>query len=284
MAGFWVEQLYSVLQTDPFKKKIILSSGFAQGHQWLEQMARNYGPVMNTEVHTLESHVIAAVQQQMALQGITYVTERETFWIVHQLMGQLAVETNSYVPESMLTPGVIHSFHKAVTELRHVGVLAAKLLPQQFENAENGHYLIRLLSSFEGYLVEQKRVDFPGLLAILPEKQNANLLYITSEYMRFTAIEREMLKKLTGSNSHFAASSSTMLISESLVNLPGELSLDDENSHFPVEDCEFVHTTGSLAEVREVFRRLAEKQLSWDQVEVIASDYSTYASANFCRT
>lgn len=125
MAEHWTEQLYTYLNTNPFHKKIVLSDGYSQGHQWLEQICRTCGPVMNTEVHTLESIVLAAVKHEITGLGLTYVSKRDTFWIVHHLLEQLTAADDSYLPQSMLTPGVINSFHKALTELRHAAMTSA---------------------------------------------------------------------------------------------------------------------------------------------------------------
>lgn len=61
--------------------------------------------------------------------------------------------------------------------------------------------------------------------------------------------------------------------------MPREISFVEEQSEFPVETTAFFHATSVLAEVREVFRRLAEKGCAWDEVEVIASNYQRYAPA-----
>lgn len=67
MAGQWTEQLYAHLNKNPFQKKILITNRFAQGHQWLEQACRSYGPLMNTDVQTVESLVLASVKHELAM-------------------------------------------------------------------------------------------------------------------------------------------------------------------------------------------------------------------------
>lgn len=264
MSNQWTEHLYVCISNNPFHKKILLCSSFAQGHQWLEQVCRICGPVMNTEVQTLESVVLTTVKYEIAERGLNYVSESETFWIVLQLLEQLTHIDDSYLPETMLTPGVIQSFHKALSELRHAGVTGVNLRPQAFENMDKGLFIQSLLTSYETYLSAHKLIDYPGLLSFIDEKNKLNATFILSEHLQLSYIEQKMLEQL---------STGVKII------LPAEMAFIEERSAFPVEATSFFHATSVVAEVREVFRRLADKGKSWDEVEVIASDYSRYATA-----
>jgi ATP-dependent helicase/nuclease subunit B len=170
VADPFIQRMYDKLKTDPFHNKILLCSSFAQGHQWLEQACRTCGPVMNTEVQTLDSVVLAAVKYEITAQGLSFVSESETFWIVLQLLEQLTAVDESYLPQTMLTPGVVQSFHKAITELRYAGVTGANLRPDSFENTAKGPFIQNLLMSYETYLSDHKLMDYAGLLPLINDK------------------------------------------------------------------------------------------------------------------
>ncbi|MEX2415843.1 MAG: PD-(D/E)XK nuclease family protein, partial [Paenibacillaceae bacterium] len=264
MAGQWTEQLYAHLSKNPFRKKILITNGYAQGHQWLEQACRSYGPLMNTEVQTVESLVLASVKHELSVRKLRYVTDGETFWIVQHILEQLTTMDESYLPQTMLTPGVIHSFHKALTELRHAGVTGTELQPESFDSAAKALFIQNLLMSYEALLVTRRFVDFPGLLPIVNEVNRTLHVLIYAEHLQLTYVEKKMLEQLS--------------MNEPII-LSGEISFVEEQSEFPVETTAFFHATSVLAEVREVYRRLAENGCAWDEVEVIASNYQRYAPA-----
>jgi ATP-dependent helicase/nuclease subunit B len=257
-------RLYNILRADPINKKIVLCNSFSQGYQWLERACRSLGPVMNTEIHTLESFVKSLVSLTLSERGFTYITGRETFWIVQYILEELSISPNSYISSTMLNPGVVTCFDDALAEIRYAGIKSKELKVEQFETLEKGKFVQQLLSRYEKYLEQHKLVDFPGLLPFIKVKNPHGATFITHEHTDYSAVEREMLEVIAGA---------------SLIILVGENSIIGTNSSLSGMEVDFFHATGSLAETREVFRRLAEKQYSWDEVEVIASDYSTYAPA-----
>jgi ATP-dependent helicase/nuclease subunit B len=262
--GRWTEQLYAQLTKNPFQKKILITNGFAQGHQWLEQACRSYGPLMNTEVQTIQSLVLASIKHELAERKLRYVTDGETFWIVQHILEHLTTVDESYLPQTMLTPGVIHSFHKALTELRHAGVTGAELQPASFDSATKGLFIKNLLMCYESLLVTRRFVDFSGLLPFINEVNHKHNQLIYAEHLQLSYVEQRMLVKLSANEP---------------IILPSEISFVEEQSDFPVETTAFFHATSVLAEVREVFRRLAEYGCAWDEAEVIASNYQRYAPA-----
>lgn len=262
--GRWTEQLYAELTKNPFQKKILVSNGFAQGHQWLEQACRSYGPLMNTEVQTVQSLVLASVKHELVESKMRYVTEGETFWIMQHILEHLTSVDESYLPQTMLTPGVIHSFHKALTELRHAGVTGAELQPESFDSAAKGLFIKNLLLCYESLLLTRRFVDFSGLLHFVNEVNHIQHQLIYTEHLHLSYVEQRMLVRLS--------------VNEPII-LPAEISFVEEQSEFPVETTAFFHATSVLAEVREVFRRLAENGCAWDEAEVITSNYQRYAPA-----
>ena len=125
-----------------------------------------------------------------------------------------------------------------------------------------GHFIQNLLTAYEAYLSRNKLIDFAGLLPLTNDQLNPNAIYLTSTHLKLSFVEQEMLYRLAANHR---------------IILPAEVAFIDDHSEFPVEAVEFFHATSVITEVREVFRRLAENQFAWDQVEVITSDYMGYA-------
>lgn len=257
-------QLHNILQSHPFHKKVLLTESFAQGHQWLEQMGRMHGAVLNLHVQTPQALILRQAQLTLMEEGLIYTPQTETFWILHALMQELATEAdNAYIPVSMLTPGVVHCFQSAISELRHAKVRAFQLDVHHFESMDKGIYVKKLLAKYESYLHENERVDDAELGRYVQPDPLIDTIYIMDGHVQVTAAQQEALSTISHERLHV---------------LKSEKTLHPQRSCLPLADASFFHALGPVAEVREVFRRMAEQNASWDEVEVIVSDYATYAS------
>jgi RecB family exonuclease len=256
-----IHQLHEAIQQNPFQRKIVLTRSFAEGRQLLERVCRRYGQVLNVEVQTVPS--LAAERSGAALfrEGAQSVNHHKTFWIVQGIMQQLASRPDTYIPESMLTPGIVSQVHRAVVDLRNAMVAAKDLVSEHLVNDVKGKYVKELLSLYETALEERKWVDFAGLYHyIAPSAEEA--AFIVIDNMAWSRAEELVIEKIAG---------------DRLIRVKAEPAFHDPESQFPSREAEMFHATGSLAEVREVLRRVLLAGIPFDQVEVIASDYELYA-------
>ncbi|WP_262687667.1 PD-(D/E)XK nuclease family protein [Paenibacillus baimaensis] len=249
----------------------MLTTSHAQGHQWLEQVSRQYGPVLNTEVRVLDRWALDRCKLLLAKIKFRYVSDSESRWIVVKLLQELTEDTGfTYLTGNALTPGLTKAFHQAVLDLRGALIKAAELTSDVFENREKGIFVKELLSRYEAELVRNRLVDLAGLLPYVKQLSPTNDCIIVDEYaIRTSLVGKSFLESLTG-GVYIALNSGHEFMSA--------------DSSFPVERTEFFHSLGSLAEVREVVRRIMEKGISWDQVEIIASDYEKRAAAVYTVT
>ncbi|MFY0544968.1 PD-(D/E)XK nuclease family protein [Brevibacillus sp. H7] len=264
MSSQRIKRLHEMLTGNPFHKKVLLTSNFSQGHQWLEQLSRTHGSVLNVSVQSPRSLALQHAQLTLVEKGLTYTSPEEIYWIVQWLMRELASDTNSYIPVSLLTPGVVHCFCSAISELRHAKIGSAELDHREFENPEKGIYVQKLLSQYESYMIKNKLVDDAELRQYVQPDPLPHVFYIVDEHLRLSKSEQDMLNTITRNRLHVLESDVPFTASE---------------SGFPFTETSFFHSLGPVAEVREVLRRMAEQNASWDEVEIIASDYAAYASA-----
>src|SRR5690606_20417417 len=118
-------------------------------------------------------------------------------------------------------------------------------------------FVKKLLSSYEEALASRGLVDKSGLVPYAKEARPTGELVVVDPYALRSAVDTSLLQALTAG--------------DYIVLSQGKGFVEESNSSFPVQATEFFHALGPIAEAREVMRRIAERRLPWDQVEIIAS-------------
>ncbi|ASA19528.1 PD-(D/E)XK nuclease family protein [Paenibacillus donghaensis] len=263
----WFSDLFEICNNDPFRKKILFVDHYDQGDQWLNQLTKEYGPLLGVETETLRSLIVKCTKLGLVQRGLRLLNSKQTFWVVQNLMIEMAERLNMYIQADMVTPGIVRSFHHAIEELRGAGVCASKLSITVFEYEQKGLYITELLSLYEQWLEQNHFSDFAGLLDYLPETaETNNHLFICKDMEHLSSVEQEMLKRIAG---------------DRLIILPQTGSfLSSLQNKAPIT-VQLFQATGTLAEIREAFRRICNKEDSFDQAEVIVSNYENYSLAIF---
>ncbi|OKP95018.1 PD-(D/E)XK nuclease family protein [Paenibacillus sp. P46E] len=261
----WFADLYEICNNDPFRRKVLLVDHYDQGEQWLSRITKEHGPLLGVETETLRSLVVKRTKPELVKRGIRLVNSKQTFWVVQNLMVDMAERQDKYITAEMITPGIVQSFHHTIEELREAGFCASELTISVFEHEQKGLYIIELLSAYEQWLEQNQFTDFAGLLDYIPEIDRSadNHLFIHRDMERFSSVKKEMLRRIAGDR---------LLILPQNGAFPSSLQNGD---HFTVQ---MYHTTGALAEIREAFRRICNTSSSFDQAEIVVSNYEAYCS------
>jgi ATP-dependent helicase/nuclease subunit B len=256
-----VTRFFEKCKEEPLRPKVLLARSYAQGHQLLEQICKRHGAIFNVDIQTLRGIVITKAKLELFSGKIQLLDEGQTFWIVRHLMKQLAEGNKaSYISEAMLKPGIVDKVHRAVTEMRLAGIHSGKISADLFTNPDKSEYLQQLLSLYEVYLREHRQTDFSGLADFLKPVTD-DTLYLTIEPTGWSSIECQMIDKLAGDRVYKLESDPAFY--------------NDE--HFAGNTFTLFRATGSLAEVREGFRRMLSEPSALDRTEIILSDYERYA-------
>ncbi len=256
-----VDRLYQRIVEAPMSPKVLLASSYAQGHQLLEQICKRHGAIFHVEVQTLHGIVTANTKPELFRRKISLIDDGQAVWVVRELMRQLALENpTSYINESMLKPGIVNQVSRVITDLRLAGLHSDEVRAECFTNLHKGEYLKRLLASYETYLRNNGRTDFAGLADYL--KPGANeIIYMAVSPTGWTFAERSMINKLSGDRLCLLDSAVPFYI----------------NEEFSRNKFVKFRATGSLAEVREGFRRILSDPAALDGMEMMLSDYEHYA-------
>lgn len=256
-----VDRLYQRIVEAPMSPKVLLASSYAQGHQLLEQICKRHGAIFHVEVQTLRGIVTAHTKPELFRRKISLLDDGQAVWVVRALMKQLAIENPmSYINESMLKPGIVNQVSRVISDMRLAGLHSDEVRAECFTNLHKGEYLQRLLASYETYLRNNGRTDFAGLADYL--KPGANeIIYMAVSPTGWTFVEQSMINKLSGDRLCLLDSAVPFYI----------------NEEFPRNKFVKFRATGSLAEVREGFRRVLSDSAALDRMEMMLSDYEHYA-------
>jgi len=261
-------RLYDVVEAHPLTKKIWIVENYSSGHQTLQRMARELGPVTNLDVATVEG-----LARSRAAAGLAYAPPGETYWIVYSLMRSAAAEPwGSYVPPALVTPGVADRFHRTVLELREAGLTADRLVDDAFEQPEKAAYVRGLFAAYEAALARHRLVDFAGLAELAaPVRSDGESLFVLDGGLRLSAAASRMVERLAGGRGIWLVEPE-----------PDFLSPD---GRFPFASASWFRALGPLAEAKEALRRAAASGCAWDECEVLLTDYAAYAPAMYglCR-
>ncbi|MGQ7890685.1 PD-(D/E)XK nuclease family protein [Paenibacillus sp. WC2504] len=263
MVSAFIRNLHESFQTFPLSKKVLLAPRFADGQMWLHQVCRVYGHVLNVEVQTIESLALKQAALKLFQQKKTVIRPQQSFWIIQQIMMELTKGEDTYLSDTMITPGMVSCFHRSIEDLRQAFVQAKDLELSYFIDLPKGMYVREVLLRYEKMLLEHNFVD-QMLLTDLVEVEQDGTLFIVPENSLLSHAQQTILQTIAG---------------ERLVKPMLGLPFTASESDFPADKAQLFHATGTLAEVREVMRRVLVQENPLDQVEVIASNYEDYASA-----
>ncbi|SDO86807.1 PD-(D/E)XK nuclease superfamily protein [Paenibacillus sp. yr247] len=262
MSSTFIRNLHESFEAYPLSKKVFLAPRFADGQQWLHQVCRDYGHVLNVEVQTIESLALKQAALKLFQQKKRVIRPKQSFWIIQQIMMELTKGEDPYLSEAMITPGMVSCFHRSIEDLRQAFVHAKDLELFQFIDHRKGAYLREVLLRYEKILQAYHFVD-QMLISQLVDAEKDGTMFIMPENSLLTKAQQTTLQTIAG---------------ERLVKPKFGLPFTATESDFPADKAQLFHATGSLAEVREVMRRVLSHENPLDQVEVIASNYEAYAS------
>jgi len=266
--GTFLWRLYGAICKEPFRRKIVIAPSYMEGQSWLMRICRELGPVMNTEVHTVQTFVNSEVEFSLYKQGMTLIGDQRSFWIVHHIMEQMASDVDTYISMDQVKPGIVMHVHQAIMDLRRAGVKAEELRSDQLLSQQKGNYVKKVLSAYERFLNQRSWTDFPGLLSHITTQLQENVELILPDPMPLPPVSARMMERLSNGR---------------MTRIVADSSFTDVQSTLPFGEVQFYHATGRMAEVREALRRIIQGRMPLDEVEMIVPDEEyTLAISTMC--
>jgi len=294
-----VEALARAGRRDPVARKLLISPNVVVGRELLRRLSLGGRGWIGFEVTTVGNlaHLLAEPGLERGGLGVVDAFEHQAL-LDAALDSALAVE-GGRLAELSEGVGFRQKVHGAVNALRLAGVEPRMLDGARFSQWEKKLFLLRVLQRFERLLSERRRADLAAVLALaLDELDRAGGTlppYLDAE--RIYLVPGMSTRGLVGGIVDALSARGAVLLEtdpvEGLDTPEGVLwgqcanpspgsklhAPDRADADVEVLDVDFFHAASVEAELREVLRRVIERGLPWDEVEIITPDPAAYGSA-----
>lgn len=281
-----INSLAELAAGEPLREKTLLAPSRRVGIQWLDSVARSGRPVLNFRVNTIDGLAVEMASPLMAERGLKLAGRARVRVSAGRAFAGLAGSSAAgYLARLAPGPGLTDTLVRTICDLRMAGIDAGGLQPAAFEVEAKGAEIKALLEGYARELECQGLVDVPGAfrlaleglssdrrsdrLLAMPEDMADGLLGLESRLWRAFP-DRVMLRVDRARERAPGCNADSALLS--FVNSP----LEAPPAAGSDGSVEIFRAVGEVNEVREVIRRCVEREIPFDDVEIIHTDTSTY--------
>jgi len=289
-----LDELASVFNRNRTGEKWIMAPSLRTGFQWLDRLAWHGVPVLNARVKTFPALVLDLCSPEMERLGLSYLNSLGAEFLMDGIIEGFHQERGGYVFGLERTPGLVRTMLRGVFDLRMSGVTLKDLRQGDFEVKTKGKEIKEVLKAFEGELNNRSLIDYAGALhlAVSLVKKSPDILPDNVEII----VSRDLKEGLSYLETELLKSFPEKLIVETDVDVPGEKTGDDladsellswindpAEAPGPSHDnsASIFRAVGEVNEIREVLRRIVEKSIPFDRVEILHTDSETYVPLFF---
>lgn len=294
-----VDALARVASKHRIARKLVVAPSHSVGRELLRRLALEGTGWIGFEVTT--PHRLA---QRLAVAGL----ERGGLTVLdrfdHQALldraldGALAAERGS-LGDLSEGVGFREKVHGAVNALRLAGIGPKELDAARFSQWEKKLFLLRVLQRYERLLTERRRADPATVLRLalaaledaggkLPETLEAEVVLLLPG-LGMRGLDGRLVGALTARGAKVLETDPVLGLDPPEAVLWGRSGIGSSGSYLyapeslpddaSVPDVDFFSASSVEAELREVLRRVVERGLAWDDVEIVTPDPAAYGSA-----
>lgn len=291
-----VESLASASRRHKLARKLLVAPSHAAGRELLRRLALVGSGWVGFEVVTPQRVAQRLAQRGLDEAGLDVMDRFEQQALLDRALDSALAAEEGILGALSEGVGFRERVHGAILALRLAGIGPRELDDARFTQWEKKLFLVRVLQRYERLLSERHRADAATLLRLAMshlEQEGAQLPSVL-EADQLLLVPGLSMRGLSGSFiSALAARGGRLLETDPVLGLDVPKSLlwgrcgdPSFGSHLHAPDeCEelrgldFFCAASIEAELREVLRRVVERGLSWDQVEIVATDGTAYGSA-----
>lgn len=257
-----IDELARVCRERPLEEKILIAPSLAVGHTMIERLARENNPWVNLRVETVRNLAHATVGAALAKKGMTLLSRAQALALIEQACAE-ALASDSYFGRIQECPGLHRALEATFDELRAAGITASVLPGRVFADPKKAVELAAILRHYEtalasGKLVDRAQVLRQALDAVRSDPPVPGPVYLLSQNLELSAAERELVERIAR---------------ERLIILSAE---PQDRWRRIARSARLFRALGEENEIREVFRRLLEDRVAFDEAEVITTDSRSY--------
>ncbi|MDH3206154.1 MAG: PD-(D/E)XK nuclease family protein [Gemmatimonadota bacterium] len=294
-----VESLARVAAKHPLDRKLIVSTTLASGRELLRRLSLVSHGWIGFEVTTPRPLALQLARPGMDRLGLSALDAFEAQALLDEAMDAAMPRPGSDLRALVDGVGFRERVHEALEALRLAGVGPAALDKARLADWEKRRFLSRVLQRFEDLLRERRKLDVAGLIGMgletleleggrLPDVLDADVLLLVPGLGT-----RGLAGRLV---SGLAARGAKVLETDAVVGLdtPEPILWKPTRKHrsrsylyapgglpegLETPETYFFRAASVHDELREVLRRISERGLCFDQVEIVAPDPETYGAA-----
>ncbi len=282
-------QLGSISEDFPIQEKWLLAPSRRIGFQWLDAVTLAGQPVLNVRVKTVQHAALDLAMPELERLGKTYVEGIRAELLVQRIFVNVQEAGRGYFTVLDASPGLMKALLSTIRDLRLSGIKAADLKLEAFEVKVKGLETKEILGQYEEALQASSLADYADVLRIAAARVQTNPLVFPKDAMilipedlrkAVSRLEEQFLEAFPKENLRILPEDDTCDLSEDHQTdraLLGRI-LTPTDAPSPKNDgtASIFRAIGEVNEVREVFRRCAERCIPLDEVEILHTDAQTY--------
>ena len=295
-----VESLARVARSHRVARKLVVAPNVAAGRELLRRLSLVRGGWIGFEVTTPRPLALALARPAMERADLSLLDAFEEQAMLDHALDSALVADGSGLGTLSEGVGFRERVHGAVSALRLAGIGPRQLERARLADMRKRLFLLHVLERYERLLTERGRADTATVLglALTALDESGSRLPDPLDTEVVALLPGIGIRGLTGRLvAALCARGAKVLETDPVLGLEvpeallwprrgapttGSALFDPVGEHGEVDDdlsIAFFHAASSTDELREVLRRIAERKLRWDEVEIVASDAAAYGSA-----
>jgi PD-(D/E)XK nuclease superfamily len=295
-----VDSLARVARRHRVARKLVVAPNFAAGRELLRRLALvgNAGWI-GFEVTTPQRLAQGLALSGMEKEGLTLLDPFEHQALLDEALDFALRSERGTLGELAEGVGFREHVHGAIAALRAAGIGPREVDAAHFGQWDKKLFLLRVLQRYERLLAERHRGDVATTMRLaldaldsngqrLPEALDTDVVLLLPG-IGTRGLQGRLLSELGARGARLLETDPVLGIEVPKMLLWGRAGAlspgsylyapEDLDEREPRADVDFFRAASIDAELREVLRRIVERGLAWDQVEIITTDPAAYGSA-----
>ncbi len=284
-----VSDLMEVCRSRVLQEKWLMARSLRIGRQWLDQVTLQGTAPFNVRLKTFKGFVLSVVGISLARSSSSVLNDPEAMILIDGIVSVLKKKPSSYFGEVRCSRNLSKIIYSSIQSIRLTGLHSRNLDAYHFETPQKGVFIKSVLEEYERFLETNNILDYPDILQLAKQALDreefpngfSDILLLLPDSLRLSHLEKRVIDSVPNSRIVILGKpeqSEPLKLDTRCVGVGcmGEICEGEKEKHGHPLSCEFFRAIGYVNEVREVFRRCIERGWSFDEVEIVHTDFETY--------
>ncbi len=294
-----VDSLARIARKNKIARKLVVAPNFAAGRETLRRLSLVGEGWIGFEITTPVRLAHRLARRSLEATGAFVLDEFEQQALLDRALDTALASEEGVLSELSEGVGFRDRVHTAIRALRLAGVGPRELDASRFVQWEKKLFLLRVLQRYERLLGQRHGADPAAILALalsaleeeggrLPDSLDTDLVLLMPG-LSTRGLKGRLVSALAARGARVLETDPVFGLDPPSARLWGKSDNPSPGSYLfaPTQSeaevaflpVEFFRGASVDAEVREVLRRAVERGVSWDEVEIIATEAHKYGSA-----